>query len=402
MKKLFTHSPLFATSLGLMVALLLSPALHAQSYKAINTPFHYQQPPLAPLEGQFKTFSVKVDEMELKATDYGVQLDELIPKLFDLTSYERVAENGDFEVIIELGQVAYIGKEIDKYKLNEKNKAGETVERTYYSFDVSYHLPFKVGIYDGKRKLMRENVFNKRGETRYTRYGKSTRVTALTSNFLTEKDKFLYDTYQREIKRLMRETADWLKSEIDQRYVKVKYLELLQIKKADKYGAEKINSAVDAMIAMEEAGKTKRSPKEIQQDLQPHIDALQASLKQFSATDKKESKIHFAAALALAKIYTFLQQPAEGRKYFQMAEATMSGLRPESFVKTFIPLIKEMERRVAANQAVKNTYTGTFDAMAAQAFATNYESTRQAEIENFTDKGTVAEQIDPNAYLITT
>ncbi|MEL6594121.1 MAG: hypothetical protein AAFQ68_28720, partial [Bacteroidota bacterium] len=113
-KKLFTLSPLFAISLGLMIALLLSPSLHAQSYKAINTSFSYQQPPLAPLEGSFKTFSVKVDEMELKATDYGVQLDELIPKIFDLTSYERVAENGDFEVIIELGQVAYIGKEIDK------------------------------------------------------------------------------------------------------------------------------------------------------------------------------------------------------------------------------------------------------------------------------------------------
>ncbi|MEL6590491.1 MAG: hypothetical protein AAFQ68_10435, partial [Bacteroidota bacterium] len=84
------------------------------------------------------------------------------------------------------------------------------------------------------------------------------------------------------------------------------------------------------------------------------------------------------------------------------AEATMSGLRPESFVKTFIPLIKDMERRVAANQSVPVTYVGSYDQAAATAFAASYESKRQAEIAEYTPKGEVAEKIDPNAYLITT
>lgn len=394
-----------STYLGSLLFLLIycfTPAVNAQSFRDLATPFSYLQLPLEPLEGTFKTYSIRVDDMELDPIGYGVRIDELLSPNYSLAAYEMIPEKGDFEVIIELGKAYYIGKTLAKGKERVKNKAGETVEKVYYYYDLTYALPFKVSIYDGKRQLMREKTFNKRGEERARTYGKASRITQLATTWEAEKDKYIYETFKRELNRLMRVSGNWLKASIDTRYVTLKSIDLLTIKKPEKFGAEKLTTALEQIASMQAADKFNRSPEEALKDLQSSLDALKTSLKEFDPKNKKQIRLHFAAALALAKMYTYLHQPGQGKTYFEMAQASTDGYRTEALVKHFIPILKDMERRVAVNQNLAQTYLGTYEETAASAFNAAYQKEREAEISTFTETGEAAEVIDSNAYLITT
>lgn len=400
--KFHTLKPTYLASVLFLLAYCFTPAVNAQSFRDLPTPFTYLQLPLEPLEGTFKTYSVRVDDMELDPIEYGVRIDELLTQNYNLDAYELVAEKGDFEIIIELGKAYFIGKSLQKAKERVKNKAGETVERVYYYYETSYALPFKISFYDGKRQLMSEKVFNKRGEERARNYGKSANIAGLGKSWEAEKEKFIYETFKKELNRLMRASGNWVKSSIDTRYVTLKSIDLVTIKKPEKFGAEKLTKALEEIVSMQAADKFKRSPEEVIKELQSSLDVLKSSLQEFDPKEKKQKRPHFAAALALAKMYTYLHQTGQGKTYFEMAQASMDGFRAEGLVKDFIPVLKNMERRVAANQNIAQTYIGSFEDAAATAFGTDYLKAREAEISTFTESGEEAEVVDSNAYLITT
>ncbi|MFK7921215.1 MAG: hypothetical protein AB8H47_04625 [Bacteroidia bacterium] len=394
-----------STYLGSLLFLLVycfTPAVNAQSFRDLATPFTYLQLPLEPLEGTFKTYSIRVDDMELDPIEYGVNLDELLPKTYKLTAYEMIPVKGDFEVIIELGKAYYIGKTLAKGKERVKNKAGENVDKVYYYYDLTYALPFKVSVYDGKRQLMREKTFNKRGEERVRTYGKASRATQLATSWEAEQEKYIYETFKRELNRLMQVSGDWLQANIDTRYVTLRDIDLLTIKKPEKFGAEKLVAALQQIESMQAADKFKRSPEEVLKELQGSLDVFKTSLKEFDPKNKKQIRLHYAAALALAKMYTYLHEPGQGKTYFEMAQASTDGYRSEALVKDFIPVLKDMERRVAANQSIAQTYAGTYEETAASDFLAAYEKERETEISTFTETGEAEEIVDANAYLITT
>ncbi|MEL7534257.1 MAG: hypothetical protein AAFN10_23330, partial [Bacteroidota bacterium] len=382
----------------LAIACLYFP-LHAQSYRDLNTGLTYLQLPFAPLEGDFKTYSISVDELELKAIDYGLRLEEVLPKQFALEQYELVEKDGDFEVILELGKAHYVGKTAQKGTEKVKNKAGEYVQKTYYYYEVTYTLPYKLSLYDGKRQLMREKVFFKRGEELYRNYGKAASLTKLAASWEADEKKYLYETYKRELNYLFKTSGQWLQSQIDTRFVTLDDADLLTIKKPEKFGAQKVTDAFAKIAELQANGKFQRSPEEALAEIEPTLALLKQELNNFSPDNKKEKKIYFATALALAKMYTYLHQPAEGKTYFEKAQAAMDGFRAESLVKDFIPILKDMERRVATNKEVANKYVGSFDAAAATQFKQQYQAARAEELSTLTETGDVAEQIDSNAYL---
>ncbi|MEM6342524.1 MAG: hypothetical protein AAF927_01540 [Bacteroidota bacterium] len=376
-------------------------SLQAQSYRDMYAGLSYLQLPFAPLEGNFKTYSITIDEMELKVIDYGLRTEEILPKKFTLEQYELVDKDGDFEIIIELGKANYIGKTAQKGTERVKNKAGEYVEKVYYYYDLAYNLPCKLSIYDGKRQLMREKIFYKRGEELYRSYGKAGSLSKLATTWKADEQKYIYETYKRELNYIFKISSEWLQAQIDTRFITLKDADFLTIKKPEKYGAEKITQAIENIVKMEEAGKFKRSPEEVMPEITPNLEALKQGLNNFSPDNKKEKKIYFITAFTLAKMYTYLHQPAEGKVYFEKAQAAMDGFRAEGLVKDFIPILKDMERRVAANKDVPQKYVGSFDAVAAAQFAKDYQAARQAELSTLTEAGTVAEVIDSNAFLIT-
>ena len=195
--KLLMHKSFLQKGLSFLILTSLIVSLQAQSYRDLNTGLSYLQLPFAPLEGDFKTYSIKVDELELKAIDYGLRLEEILPQKFALEQYELVPKDGDFELILELGKAHYVGKTAQKGREKVKNKAGEYVEKVYYYYEVTYTLPYKASLYDGKRQLMREKVFFKRGEELYRNYGKASGLRKLAASWEADEQKYTYETYKR-------------------------------------------------------------------------------------------------------------------------------------------------------------------------------------------------------------
>jgi hypothetical protein len=321
----------------------------------------YTRLPLSPLEGDFKTYSVQIDQGTINLAKMGMIESSMIANHFNLESYTYQESKGDFLIAVKLDGDHYVSKEVKKGTKTE-GKGDDAKVVTTYSYEVKFRIPILYQILDGKREVMVDKIYSGYDRLYTKSFGEARTVNSLEKSWENSGEATLEGWVKADFARLLQNLQRHLASEYDTRPV-TETLTFYGIKKADKIGYEALNEGVQALKSTIE-GATPESPL-VLATFGDNINIWETALQNASADDKKESVAFQAAAYNLAQAYAIA---GDNVNALATANRLTEAGRREYLLRTLLPIIEDRANRFNANQGVSNTYYSTYDAESAAVY----------------------------------
>ena len=356
-----------STLLLALLAVSLTLPCFGQKTKSKSLSFQILRLPAQPLEGDFKTYSVRFQNEGLALSELGLLETQVVAKYFDFQKFDQNGNQGDFELVVQLFGDNLVQRQPESFeKTVGRGDDAKTV--TYYRYQVSYKMPIVYQIKDGRRTIIRESIFNPHDNIQSYKWGEYKTAKALKDAWggkgMTELNRKLKEELTNQLARL----GAVLKNEIDQRYIDTQTA-FFTIKKPEKFNLEEMDKALE--VANKALAKTLSGTPitNIESDMEPALTIWKETAASNSASDKKRGIVHFACQYNLAKSYWLMGQYDLSREYINKAEKV--GKRGGQ-LKTLSNAIADAETRIDVNENLQFIHQGQYDPASAEAaFAGN-------------------------------
>ena len=331
--------------------------------------FEYLRLPSAPLEGDFKTYSVLLDKGDVSLAKMGMVESSMIENYFELSTYEGVATDGDFLIFVTFSGDHLVSKEV-KSASTTVGKGDDAKKVTTYHYEVKFRTPITYQILDGKRVVMREKIFSGYDRVITQKFGEASSASALSRDWSNSGQAQLEAWVKEDFAGLMSNLKYHLQATIDTR-PSSRDITFYSIKKAEKIGAEGIASSTEGLSdVLSAASSTNTLSLDAFGD---RIATWEAALTAFDPSDKDESVAFKAASINLSMANLVSGQYDQARNYLTKLETADS--RSSSIVADARRPLEDLAARVAANADVPKSYHATFDAVAHQNFIATHIAT---------------------------
>jgi tetratricopeptide (TPR) repeat protein len=310
--------------------------------------------PLEPLEGQFTTYSVRIDPGSLNLAQIGMLESQMTQAYFDFAAYEQKPSEGDFELVVQLDGDNLVSREIVSKEVT-RGRGDNARKVTVYSYVVKFRTPITYQLLDGKRQIMRESIYSGYDSLIEKNFGEENTRSALQSaweaNGNVTLEGWLKETYAARLRSL----GAYLQSQLDTRSV-TQPMTFYGIKRADKINYEDMAELIPQLKTTIEAA-TVEAPLTIEA-FADFLPIWENALANADPDDRRESIAFQAAAVNLGKVYALTGDFDQARSYLnRFGEAD----RRNYLAQPLAELITDLENRQAANVNIPQTFVGTFD-----------------------------------------
>ncbi|MEN0005972.1 MAG: hypothetical protein AAF798_17610 [Bacteroidota bacterium] len=344
---------IYSRALGLLLAVWLVPlTCIGQKLDGESVTLSYIQEAESPLQGDFKTYSVKVIQNGLDIRKFGFTASSLAERFLKLQDYQYKPTKGDFEIVVELSNDNFVSSE-SKKRVKTKGKGDAARKITTYYREVEYRMPLSYKLLDGKRELMREEIVVPFDKTMKKEYGNEPSISALTKKWNKERRKLQQEWLKEEFLKSMSALGNHLANKIDTRTLN-KSFKFYSIRKASKYDKQLWD---DAITAIEDAAKAKKTPQELKADLAEAMEDWKLGLESYDPSQKSEDDLYFVCSFNLSQVALLNRDFEACASYQELAVKADKKSNTLSFWKKFR---QDLERRATVNTNVENLYVGTY------------------------------------------
>ncbi len=337
----------------ILFALLFFPyQSYSQKAKGKIISYKHMQLPSDPLEGEFKTYSVRVKDTYSTLLKMGLTDNKLATQYFDFKQYKRQGQKGDFELYIEVGEPTIVEEEIIKtQKTVGKDEAKKTVN--YYHYEVKYFVPMVYQLKDGNRELMREEVYNTQKIYKTQTDKSKLNVSKL---WIKNRKSTMNKNYAEYIKTNLADMSKKFYNKIDRRPGTMS-LNFFRIKKAEKYKAEQYTEAFDLTKKVLGAAKPTTPVQTLKKNMQPAVDIWLAGLEKYDPKSKKERGMYLASAVNLGKTHILFGEFDEARNYIEKAKEAD---KKAGVIRGLEAMLAKHIQLKEVNENIPNNYKGTY------------------------------------------
>lgn len=289
----------------IICSLLMAGQGIAQKIKDQRFNTQYIQLPSSPLDPSFTTYKVTIAGPTSAVEDLG-STEAKVAKGMNLDGFKRVDDGpAHFTIALRIGSFRVEGRKDNKRTEKRKGKDDKTYTVHHYSRSISYSQPFSYRIYDYTGKVLEEKILKSRTDIgkwksrEYTKYSDLSKYMADNySSIVYEIQKNFLTGRLNDAKKRIRFKYDFQKKTngVDKLYVLGK--------KADQAEGfveayETVKTAFAKMKATEPLGSLK-------EEVTSALTFWKNARDQYSPTNKKEKKAHYACLYNLAKVYYWL------------------------------------------------------------------------------------------------
>ncbi len=358
-----------------------STLLNSQKMKSEYVKFLEMNMPKNPLQGEFKTYNIRIEDSGLNVSQYGLDANYITGLLKNLEAYEYVDSRADFTVNVKLFQASFTDTYKDSYK--KKEGSGDNAkEVTKYKWGGNVRLPINIILKDAAQNNMSDvqissyenpKAIGKKGFANYK---------AMSDDYNKVHEKEIAKTVSGIIVDEIKAYAKKLKKDIDI-YKVNSSVPIMTIKKAEKYKMEDFDKNLERTKAVLSG---KMFDASMLNELSSTIDNWKGSLTQYSPANKKERDAFFSAAYNIAQLNILAGNLGVAKDMIAKMKETDSDKLKVSAVES---LIKDKERLMKVNSSIENKFAGWSEG--GQASPIN------VEVSNYVNDGYVLDNND-NKY----
>ncbi len=336
----------FILFLAITFAILTS--ISAQKVKTQNVPITSMHLPSNPLEGDFKTYSVRVVDEDLNLTKYGFS-STTVQAMFDkFAKYELIPVNQDFTIKVTFFGENLVSRKDERYETTEGS--GDKAKKVMrYKSTLTVRVPISYQIVDAAGNLMRDGQIRKYDKVAQI-YKNGYRTNAALLQYMSNnQDELIVKTVTGIIKDEIKTFVERLKWEIDS-YEYNRSVQIHTIKKAEKYGMEDFDKYA-------ELAKSTLEKKAFDQShlvtIAPAIEFWKKNLEDYSPKEKSEKEAFYASASNLGNLFLLDNKISEARSMMEKMKETESH---KQGIYNFKLAIQQEEIALEKNKQIKQTF----------------------------------------------
>jgi hypothetical protein len=301
--------------------------------------------PEEPLQGEFKTYNVRIEASPSLGLGYGAYNME---NMIDIEGMKRVTGTGHITILTMLDDIVIEKSEIKERVEIKKDRQNVEIKKSFFSTEMTYSFSARATVYDFKGNTILNNysLFERDHKRTY----KSTEFAspAEASNNFNGK---ILETKSGIARQLVNNVISTLNNLLNTRYgfatQKVNDIFwILNNKKHPEYSEQQKawNNFKNAIILM--------SPDEpldkVKEKLKPVIAYFEKVKSSYTGSDKEAKKLRYASYYNLAKIYIYMDDPAAA---IREADALAMNDYDESDGRNLRAIAENLDARLKKNNA---------------------------------------------------
>ena len=328
-----------------LLLLLISVEVNAQRIGNKNAFVSYNRLPDKPLPASFTTYSASVRTKYDVLSLSGLTPNSLIKKHFTLRAFKMLPQSGHFHINATVDRFKVESLQSKTHETTKKDKEGNKKKVTQYSREIVYRMPITMTIEDKDGNVLEQILYNNpSGGLNHTflKNNGSYFDSLEEMNKAWKKGAATYKEIRKEaIEKAFSEFSTLIKDKYDtqeaQALVQLKVPKGKKVKDASQFEAQASKAAriLKRIRANAPLGSAKNN-------LQPMLNFWNQQKDNFSASHKKEGKIHHACLYNLAIVNYYLDNFEEARRY---AEAAVATKQKKIITKDLLEEIKQTQRK---------------------------------------------------------
>jgi hypothetical protein len=307
-----------------LTLLMMCIELNAQRVGNENVKVAYNRLPDKPLSADFTTYSASVRTKYDDLSKSGLTPKGMVNKYFKLRAFKMLPAGGHFHINATIDRFTVESNETKTYETTTEDKEGNKKKVKQYYKEIVYRMPITMTLEDKDGNIIEQSVYNSPSEgVKYTFLNGKTRFNSVADmNKAWKNGTATYNKLRKEaLEKAFTEFSTLVKDNYDTQeassLVQLKVPKGKKVPGADQFEAQAKKAA--GVLKLIKAGAALGAAKD---DLQPMLEFWNTQKDNFSATDKKEGRIHHACLYNLATVNYRLDNFEEAKKYAEAAVAT--------------------------------------------------------------------------------
>lgn len=296
---------------------------NAQRVKNESTEVAYNRLPDKPLSSDFTTYSASVRTQYDVLSKAGFAPNALVQKYFKLRAFKMLPAGGHFHINATVDKFVVESADIKTHEKSKKAKDGSTKKIKQYTKEIAFRMPVTMTLEDKDGNILEQKLYNSPNNgLKYSfKNGKSNFNSIAELKKAWEKRSAINNLRKEAIEKAFTEFSQFVKNKYDTQVIKetvrIKVPTGKKVPSADAFETEALK-AVEILKSI----KADAPLGAAKDDLQAILAFWEAQKDQFSASDKKEKRVHHACLFNLAEVNFYLGNFAEAKKYVDAAVAT--------------------------------------------------------------------------------
>lgn len=300
----------------LAFCIFLGLGIQAQKVGTKHATYYYNRLPDNPLPKEFTTYSASF-RTDQDLGDYGLTANKLIEEHFKLRGFTKLPRGGHFHINVNIGKYRSISVKNDKHETTTKDKEGNEKKVVQYSKTIVYRMPIRLTVEDMSGNVLMEElegspsdgityVFRK-GIQNYNSLSEMNKAWGNGVKVMTKvKKELIVNT----LKAFSTTLKNAYATQNNKSFVTLMLAKGKKLANADEF--EKQTLKAKEIIESIKANESIESQKEA---MEPVLAFFETQKDNFSVSDKKEVKVHFACMFNIAAINYALENFVKANEY---------------------------------------------------------------------------------------
>lgn len=295
--------------LTICLCFLIGLSLNAQKIKNVNAPISYHRLPAEPMPKEYTTYSASVKGKGEALSSVGVTRKGLVDKYFKINGFKQLDKGGHFHINATLSEFRINSVKSNKTESSSKDKEGNIKKIVQHYKTITYQMPIVFILEDANGKVWVEQLKGnpsegltfifKKGPMNFNTYSEMQKAWGEKKN----------ETYAKLRKDLVHKAFNEFSKSLKKKYGTevVKGGALLKLPKGKKVAnAEAFSANTEKAKAIFSTVKANQPIGPIREEMKPVLEFWNTQKDNFSATDKKQKKVHHACLYNLAAVNYYL------------------------------------------------------------------------------------------------
>ena len=331
-----------------LLLFIISIEVNAQRIGNKNAYVAYNRLPDKPLPASYTTYSASVRTKYDVLSLSGFSSNNLIKKYFVLRAFKMLPEGGHFHINATVDRFKVESLQPKTHEKTKKDKEGNKKKVTQYTREIVYRMPITMTIEDKDGNVLEQILYNNpNGGLRHTFLkNNGSKFDSLEEmNKAWKKGAATFRAIRKEaIEKAFSEFSTLIKDKYDTQEAQA--LVQLKVPKGKKVqGASQFESQASKAARILKRIRANVPLGSAKNNLQPMLNFWNHQKDNYSASHKKEGKIHHACLYNLAIVNYHLDNFEEAERY---AEAAVATKQKKIITRDLLKEIKQMKRKTRA------------------------------------------------------
>lgn len=331
-----------------LALLIMCVELNAQRIGSKNVFVSYNRLPDKPLPATFTTYSASVRTQYDALSKSGFTPNGLVKKYFRLRAFKMLPQGGHFHINATVGDFTVESVEAKTEETTTKDKDGNKKTGKQYYREITYRMPVSMTMEDKDGNVLEQILYNSPNEGLKHTFLKTNGSKFDSFNEMNKAWKRGTPTYKELRKEALKEAFSEFSELIKDKYDTQEAQELVQLKVPK---GKKVSGASQFEAQASKAAKILKRIKAdaplgaAKTNLQPILNFWERQKDNYSASHKKEGRVHHACLYNLAIVNYHLDNFEEARQY---AEAAVATRQKKVYTRSMLDDIKQMQQKTRA------------------------------------------------------